>query len=790
MRKVSFLLLAAVLLAGFVPFAAQADDGSVYMAFYDFEDYSAAHGSGIEPDENWGNVKYLGNAGKSNYGSYYDGPEHGTVLRVTRSGEPNLFFGQVMRTGKLHISCDIKIIGNSLRAMFIGYDARNPDDPKTVSNADYYAWLIRLNSYNGLVDYTYLGTSQRDEIDMGYTPEEWHRIDIVTTELSSTSPSLQYYLDGVLVNQETISIPANSLMKSFGLRADPNTGQTVEENDCILLDNVRVERYFGERSLTASALTEAVALQDGVLNVNLSEPVDPSRLTKSNVRITHMASGNSVDNFSIENASNGGFTVRFDGAIEAGRYQLMLQSGVVGDIFKSPMATPLIFRTEDAVKVVTSTFADEDFDDYTAADGALPPGFVNLEGASFTPRSLSGADGTDDDHAFGFENEAAARTVTRFMYRFGTPVLSGSPFDVEFDVYAQNAYWYLYLGEEGDFDAGNTDYNQNVAIATANSAGLIRYADSRSSIASGDIDSALTAPPGQWNHVRLSVIPNDSGSVYRVSVNGGTEYEVTTQRRFEGGVYGFGLGYIALSAGCDVRFDNVKIEGTMNIIYPMVNTAAVYACDGSEIAAAGAATSLISHAVLEYNTRVDTETAKARIALRNRSGSAVGCEYLFEEMNDRTYVTLRFPALLDPGEQYTLTADAGVASAFDSEVTATDPFSLSFVTEDTADFKLFGEQLDTENGQYTISFAKNNDAEGRFYVAVCAVETVTRSIDGVETEVEQLKGIRYVPVDISAEDRGIFTYSVDAPFIAEEADIRTYIWNWPSLTKVLTDSIQ
>lgn len=453
------------------------------------------------------------------------------------------------------------------------------------------------------------------------------------------------------------------------------------------------------------------------------------------------------------------------------------------------MSEPLVFRTEEASQITTTLFADIDFNDYTAANGTLPPGFVNLEGASYTPQSLSGAGGTDADRSFGFENASPARTATRFMYLFDTPIQAGAQFDVAFDVYAQNAYWYLYLGEEGDFDAGNTDYNQNVAIAAANSEGLIRYADSRSSTASGDIDSALTAPPGQWNHVRLRVIPNDSGSVYRVSVNGGEEYEVTTQRRFEGGVYGFGLGYIAVSAESEVRFDNVGIESTVEIVYPMVNEAAIYAYDGSEVVSSQAVTSLITHAVFEYNTLVDETSAEERIALFDGNGSAVPCEYSFEENDGKTYVTLRFPEFLDPGEQYTLTADAGVASAFAADVTATEPFSVSFTTDDNADFKLFGEMLDTESGQYTVSFAKNSDAQGKFYVAVCAVETVVRNVNGTDTEVEQLKDIRYVPVDISAEDRGIFTYSVDAPFIAEETDIRTYIWNWPSLKKVVVDRL-
>ena len=115
-----------------------ADNGEEYYYFCDFEGYSAAMGSGIVPDENWGTTSQL------RFGSEEE-EDGNTAFKLMAGGEALLFFGQMFKSGRLHVSFDIKFSGDTLYAYNKLYDGRNPDDARTLSANDNYSMCLSIN---------------------------------------------------------------------------------------------------------------------------------------------------------------------------------------------------------------------------------------------------------------------------------------------------------------------------------------------------------------------------------------------------------------------------------------------------------------------------------------------------------------------------------------------------------------------------------------------------------------------------------------------------------------------
>ena len=62
---------------------------------------------------------------------------------------------------------------------------------------------------------------------------------------------------------------------------------------------------------------------------------------------------------------------------------------------------------------------------------------------------------------------------------------------------------------------------------------------------------------------------------------------------------------------------------------------------------------------------------------------------------------------------------------------------------------------------------------------------MTKNTDDGEKQTELLTGVRYVPINLSADDRGKFEYSLDLSNSKSGTTFKTYVWKYPKLEKLI-----
>jgi len=794
MRKWA-MFLAIVFFIGVLPcYTTAADSGVDYYYYCDFENYDAPFGSGVVPDHNW---KWRTN---KNFGSFID-PETGSkCLRLNPEATVDLFFGQLINSGTLHISFYVKFTGDTKYITTRMYDGTDTGDANTIVSNTAYSKTININREGPKEDgttllqyYTSMQGWTLQPTDIKYTHREWHRFDLVFSSLGTGSANAVYYVDGKQVNATPVPCSTVKGFKTFSVFSGNNLSGIVGDDFC-LVDNVEVRHWIGETGLRMLIdQDKRVAFHNGELDVRLSEPVDVSLITKENISITNQATGEQIKEFSISDIRQDRFKIRFDEELfPGGRYSVVFVQTVVGSIFKKPMLSAVEFRTQHKTTVRDVNIVDIDFNDYETDDATkrLPNGFVNLEKAEYIPSAVEGKDG-NSDVAFGFVNAPQSSRQTRFLYELDG-ISGGTPYTVSFDVYSNNADWYLYLLEEGDFDIGKTGYDKNVAIAFTSSTGEIKYAEGRSSDASETVSDELVVASGQWHTINLYVDPKNDGTTdYTVSVDGGKPYTVNVARSFMTNVTkGFGVGYMARAERSDIYFDNIKITVKMEVIYPEADSVTMYYADGT-VAVGNTVSSIINKIVIGFNTLVEQSTAEKYVALYNKNGTRYHCQYSLDNSNNVSVLTLEFPQLLEPDENWVLSVAPGIKSYFSDSVESELSFELRFSTRNDAGIRVFGQQFD--GSVYNISFIKNNNDTAQYIIAVCGYNKVTRSIKQNDKEVLELDHVVYQLVEFDGDDRGVYHYSLPVDFKDDYSQtdkyLKTYLWKYPDLTKVniLTD---
>jgi|GEM_PF-1765262 len=805
MRKISMILI-VILLFGLIPHCTVlADDGEAFSFFYDFENYKAEVGSGIQPDSNWIFLTNL--SGRKNYGSYYDPVENNTAMQIRSSGEPVLMFGRNVTQGKLHISFDIKFSANTRRVLVLFYDGRSGDDATTILT-DNYSKTIFLNSPEaGQIRYFISSNVTSTQSMMGwdyrianinYDALQWHRIDIVTTEISDSKANANYYIDGQLINEYPVYFSSSKGFKSFALRCESLSDSSAP--DYVLVDNLSVTRYYGEKGIEGKVIgSDRVPLENAEIEIKLSENINPDMLIPNNIKITNTVSGEEITDFDVVEASANRFKIKFNQKLKSGVHTLMLSSNIRGGVLNSCMLKPVEFRTEYLYEYKYTEFANIDFNDYTYMpnsstmpededNSTLPHGWRNIGRLEQTyAQSVPGRSGEEKDFALGFVNPAESGVQSRFVYEFPIEIPPETEYSVEFDLLYENMYWYTYLLEPGDVNPDNPNNAQNIAIASTNAEGNIFYAKTRTTSQVTKTD--LTVSANEWHTIKLRVIPK-SGSVssvtsYAISVDGGEEYVVDTERVFgTNPTVGIGFGYVpAKDKNGKMYIDNVKVSGNLKFLYPEVDKISFVNYDGKELAAQDEMTSTLYRIIVDFNTVITEESVKRCIKVR-QGGKDLNYDYDIESNNGNTTVVIKFDKLLEPSEKYTLNISEDVSSWYSPDVKSIVSYTKSFTSKNDATFKMYENDIEENpSGKiYKVKFVKNNDAVGMYTIAVAGYKTVMRVMDGQEKQMEELTGIKYIPFVVNAESKGVFEYELEIDFNSEY--IRTYLWNYPTLYKI------
>ena len=174
--------------------AAFADDGAEFELYYDFDNYNAALGSGILPDNEYWGMSSSDSGNAQQFGSYTE--DGNTAMRLLPWAGPALFFNRIAESGRLHISFDFKTSNPIFDTMIMFDDGVTSQDPRYSGfKALKYSRGPRFETTSGRVSYNAYSATSTDPgglssawnyvpSDVTFNGSEWHRFDMITTDLS------------------------------------------------------------------------------------------------------------------------------------------------------------------------------------------------------------------------------------------------------------------------------------------------------------------------------------------------------------------------------------------------------------------------------------------------------------------------------------------------------------------------------------------------------------------------------------------------------------------------------
>lgn len=775
---------------------AYADDGKEINKFYNFNDYTAEVGSDIMPDENW---DYL--VGRYNqFGSAFADDEHKRVLKSTNGSEPNFYFGQSINTGNLHISFDSKFLSDSQRIYTIFYHQRKWGTAtlprRTETGTSGYSLLHMINGrVNEFAWFQKPGKDTTSMLGWDYLVSDkkfdftqWHRFDMITSGLSGDDCYVNIYLDGEKMNETPIYFGASQGFHTIGFRHEIGTGSNPQGS---YLDNVRIHRFTGEESLEMNIMSdERVALNDGKIQVHLSDFVEPTDLNKDNIKINKVG-GSAVSNYTITPSADGGaFDIDFNGAIEPDRYEIRL-ANVKGKLTGAAPSDTLKFKTDFKRVEVDGSIYENDFDDYVSDGGTLPNGFSTSGDAKYA----KSVDDQNGGKAFGLQSEENSRTVQRYMTEFDSEILSDADGNIDFDFTVPTA-------DTGDIrfylstpsDSGNNVQN---AFLKVDALGDVYIADSATANPTKKADG-ITLESGKWHHVFAKVRTDsaDGAKIELVFDNDETKTISYTSPYFSNkSIGGMGIGFIP-KVGYSAAVDNISVRTKMNLACPEVINIKLFDNLGRELKTEDKVTAMTSYAEIKFNTLVteDADELKKCIILNENTWTKDFDVSVVTNEDKTSTVICTFPQMLEEMSNYKLEVNTGIQSKLSDKVRSVLSDELSFVTDRTRALTING--LDEDgNATSEITFSKNDSTSADLLYGAAQYEYKKCMIDGVEVEVPVMKDFKFKRIVIDANFVGSLTESIDIPINggsedenAPKVENKYFLWKYPSLERALVDS--
>lgn len=775
MRKIKLLAMVAASIAIMLPTAVGAA-GEDYAVYYDFDEYTAEVASNpSERPEGFVNGTSYGFP-RAIFGSAdCSDEERGRVLSI-KAGETSLMFDQKLTEGKLHISYDAKATDPNL-SMLTHFHNDSGGTNKINNNNYSKTFFVNSGTANTLSYYTGMTNWEKKVFSSNFSSTEWHHYDIIADGITEKGSTVKEYVDGELVYKWHSFTGTNGI---FDIVFRVETGNTPAPSDDarFYIDNLMVRSYSKDTALAAIAADgDRINSSDAVIRVRLSEKVDKNLLTDKNILVS--ASG-SLPAYTVKNVTDMGFDIDFTGSIPYGKYTVSLDPSVQGKLTGTSLKYPLEVKTEERWADADVDFANFNFNSYKEA-GKLPDGFVGID-TNDNPFAAPAINSSASDYALSFKGfEGSSRSRTSMFVPFGASPQLGAEYSIEFDVKSKDMRWYLYIPEEGEIQNNTTS---NVALA-ADENGALKYAKSKSTNATDNIGSGVNLSADAWHTIKINVVPDtkQQKTAYKLTVDGVDEYVLETSRNLHSVLAeGIGFGYQQRSADAELYLDNVKVSGKANVKYPEVEYIKLFDANGNEAPTDGTVTTLINKAVIKFNSYVAKNcTDKIKLYLDSNE-----TEYDYEMItNDdkSNSVVIKFDNMLEPLTKYEISAKKGIESVYTPSISTYTEESIVVYTSKDSDYSVSKLEYNDDKKAAEVEFVKNNSAEGDYIFAVCAYKNVTTEKDGETVTIKKLVGIRYMPIDISADMLGVVKYTL--PFETEEGEADEfvpYLWNYPSLT--------
>lgn len=332
-----------------------------------------------------------------------DEERNSRTMKIGKSGEVVLPFGDNFDCGNMHISYDVKLTGGDDKSLMASMYANSTDSLDHQYDYTYFEaggnqthyMLNTGTAKNNIPMYAYndswrwMGQRVYSK-DTFFTADTWHKVDIYVKQTPGATSVYYVYLDGERLYGYTYDGGSSSYADSVTMSSFSNnkftenfTGLILRAYDGIttlgsdgsstgagegayLIDNVYAQTYTGASdslSFTVDDITgSGVAASGGKLAVGFSEWLSAAP-TAGNFTVTG-PNGN-VSGFTVENADNMQCVLNF-GTLEPGIYTVAVSdlTGAISGQVASGQATFTVTSVNDPF-TARYYLMDENFNDYT-----------------------------------------------------------------------------------------------------------------------------------------------------------------------------------------------------------------------------------------------------------------------------------------------------------------------------------------------------------------------------------------------------------------------------------------
>lgn len=492
-------------------------------------------------------------------------------LKFSGNGSTALMlpFDETIRTGKLHMSFDLKIEDYTKLYRFYVYahhNAKNdnPLDLRNSADTDYNF----LNLFDmGITDKTFQNLSLTGNAGKQINIEKniknaWHKYDL-EIDFDQNPYKVTLAIDG----RNRIDSSIRYGLKSIYFFYTPGTKENADRNSPVYMDNLFIKHYpsgtYDSTEMKVDYAGSTIANKNATVDVAFSEA---SGVVNDSVELmpSDFAAQNVVDNSEIAPISagknNGNIRLNFAN-LPTGTYRIVNKepNSYQGLFTNEKPSYSDTFSTAGTAQNVKeqNILVEDDFENYT---GGIPANAESPGGTKYhTQGEMNAAEGNGGGTALEIHSQ---QVIYQFPY-----ALTGDRFSYEFDIKHTDGRWFTGILTEDTLSGKQSihkDLYKNAIInqkedltqekintsvgnykAETNAIGCIsytedpkdgavgseavQYATSRLSWLNAKAQD-LTCEKNKWNHVKVDV---DLGAVtYTITINGVSKTVALNRDRF------------------------------------------------------------------------------------------------------------------------------------------------------------------------------------------------------------------------------------------------------------------
>jgi hypothetical protein len=408
--------------------------------------------------------------------SGYSDTETGSNIIKTKDSNIIYKLDEPVKSGKLHVSFDLKTESNAATVNIGGYNTSVNDNPNdcwsATGNFYTYSYFLKTKVEDNK-GYIYMPSAASNvngalESSVKENDGKWHKYDVFinfdVTNDDNSYGKMSVYQDGISLGEVPMTAPyakTENGLKSIFIQ----TGWGTNDRgyfDNFYIHNIKSDDNFEAPRIALDYANSGVLSNGGTIDVVFSETVDAEEFMPIQFDVKNVATGKKVDVVSVSNISGtSGARISLP-PLETGEYEVSVKPLIKGAISEKAVENTAKFMIAGAtIGDSTRYYINENFNTYK---GGMPADFEKLSTVTASELTADAVESGNNALTLGGSDDKA------LSYEFNNSIYSGK-FTVEFDVKHSGAGWTLGLMDKSDYFSDSeyitlADYNQEMNNVT------------------------------------------------------------------------------------------------------------------------------------------------------------------------------------------------------------------------------------------------------------------------------------------------------------------------------------